>query len=107
MTARQPKLSIVRHDPKGDAHNALVYWKSEAQRQKRKARELEDQNARLHSFVRPLLMAHLKTRAETKHQLDRLGMSDVDVILQLAASKTDEEFGPWFADLVNIIDQRR
>jgi hypothetical protein len=46
-------------------------------------------NDRLHSFVRPILMAHLKAWAETDIQLDRFGMSDVDVILQLATSKVD------------------
>jgi hypothetical protein len=105
MSQRRPKLLIVRDH--GDAHNALIYWKSEAQRLKKRLRDLEAQNARLHTFARPLLMAHLKLRAETRHQLDRLGMSDVDVILQLAASKSDEEFGPWFAELVNVFDQRR
>lgn len=36
--------------------------------------------------------------------LERLGMSDADTILQLAAAKSDAEFGPWFADLVRILD---
>jgi hypothetical protein len=90
----------------GDPRNAVIYWKSEAQRRKAKIRELESQNARLLGFVRPLLVAHLKLRAETRHALDRMGLPDADTILQLAAAKSDEEFGLWFSELVALFERR-
>ena len=101
------KLAVVTPpEQKADAHNALLYWKNEAQRRKTKIRELESQNGRLQSFVRPLLMAHLKLRAETRRQLERLGLPDADTILQLAATKSDDDFGVWFKELVESLDPR-
>jgi hypothetical protein len=79
----RPHLSIIRPRKDGDAHNALVYWKSEAQRLKRHKRELEAANKRLQSFLRPFVMGHLKFRAEKRHQLEKLGISDPDSFLQL------------------------
>jgi hypothetical protein len=103
-TLHAPKLTIVSRGCGGTReHSALVYWKEEAKRRKATIRDLEKQNERVIGFVKPLHLAHLKMRAKTKLALERLGMSDADTILQLAAAKSDAEFGPWFADLVRML----
>lgn len=107
MSSSAPhKISLVPRSPKGDVRDALIYWKSEAQRRKTKIHDLESQVDRLTSFVRPLLVAHLKLRVETRHQLDRLGMPDADTILQLAAGKSDEAFGAWFSEILCLIERK-
>jgi hypothetical protein len=100
------RLSVVRRENQGDPHNALVFWKSEALRLKKRVRELDAANKRLQAFLRPFVMGHIKFRAEKRHQLEKLGISDPDSFLQLAAGMSDAEFSRWYTEVVNVIDGR-